>query len=698
MALDLKVIQELGFRQVGLFALYRLLLRSDYLSWVTPRPQPAHPDWLAAATPGPQPLFPLPTAADLEALWGEQGLASLLAEADEIVSGKVHLFGSVKRPLQLSVAGKLFHWTVYEQDPKKFARAWAARRETPRDIKFIWEAGRFGWAYTLGRAYHVSRDERYAASFWTHADRFLSANPPYLGPHWVSAQEVALRLMAFAFVLQVFAPSPLSTSEHTRRLRAAIAEHAARVPPTLIYARSQNNNHLLTEAAGLYTAGLVLPQHPAARRWRRLGWRWFHYGLQSQIAADGTYMQHSTNYQRLMLQSALWMNCLATTQKRPFPDKSRERLAAATLWLSALVDSHSGRLPNLGPNDGAYILPLTICPFEDYRPVLQAAGHAFLGRQPFEPGVWDEMALWLAPGGKEREVPDRDQRSRLQVKDSPHVLRSPSGGSWGYLRCARFTGRPGHADQLHFDLWWRGLNVAQDAGTYLYNADPPWDNRLACSDVHNTVTVDGRDQMRRAGRFLYLDWAQAQIIEGEQAGDGSWRRLVAQHDGYRGLGITHRRSVTALDGESWLVEDVLLPAESSPAPAEGTHTAVLHWLLPDWPWDLGLDPACLAAGQEPGRTDSVCPYHLRLFSPHGMVELGLGPGSDAHIGPGVHSGAPIQAVRGGELILGSGTASPTWGWSSPTYGDKIPALSIRMTLQGRLPISFTSRWIFPGLT
>ena len=33
-------------------------------------------------------------------------------------------------------------------------------------------------------------------------------------------------------------------------------------------------------------------------------------------------------------------------------------------------------------------------------------------------------------------------------------------------------------DQLHLDLWWRGLNIAQDAGTYLYNADPPWDNPL----------------------------------------------------------------------------------------------------------------------------------------------------------------------------------------------------------------------------
>jgi len=62
-----------------------------------------------------------------------------------------------------------------------------------------------------------------------------------------------------------------------------------------------------------------------------------------------------------------------------------------------------------------------------------------------------------------------------------------------------------------------GLNVAHDPGTYLYNAAPPWDNALAGSDVHNTVTVDGGDQMLRAGRFLYLDWAQAQVVQGEAA-------------------------------------------------------------------------------------------------------------------------------------------------------------------------------------
>jgi uncharacterized heparinase superfamily protein len=85
------------------------------------------------------------------------------------------------------------------------------------------------------------------------------------------------------------------------------------------------------------------------------------------------------------------------------------------------------------------------------------------------------------------------------------------------------------------------LNIALDPGTYLYNAAPPWENALSGSDVHNTLTVDGMDQMQRVGKFLFLDWAQARLIQQERASQGSLRQVVAEHDGYRSLGITHRR-------------------------------------------------------------------------------------------------------------------------------------------------------------
>ncbi|MDP2995171.1 MAG: heparinase II/III family protein, partial [Anaerolineales bacterium] len=483
-----KALRQLGLQPVALNALYRFGLVTGHYRRVTRRESSVASGELKA-------VLPLPGRDELLTVLSKGDLAALLVEADEIISGKVRLFGGEPVDLRLTVDDPLAHWTAYETGRVRIPNN---ELQIP-DIKFLWEPARFGWAFTLGRAYHLSGGEKYAEAFWRYFETFTDANPPCLGPHWMSGQEVALRLMAFVWAAQVFNAASTSTPERKARLAASVAAHAARIPPTLVYARAQQNNHLLTKAAALLTAGLALPDHPNAPRWRGLGWRWLNNGLQSQIDSYGEYAQHSTNYHRLMLQVVLWTNVLVKNFDLCWPRKTLEAFRRSVHWLLSLMDSESGRTPNLGANDGAYIFPLTVLPFSDYRPVLHAAARAFLDYD-LPRGPWDEMALWFgaqAAGPRSIALP-RYLGDQLYSKDS-----------WAYLRTAQFTTRPSHADQLHLDLWWRGLNVAQDAGTYLYNAPAPWDNSLTTTLVHNTMTVNGRDQMTRAGRFLYLDWVNA---------------------------------------------------------------------------------------------------------------------------------------------------------------------------------------------
>jgi len=166
-----------------------------------------------------------------------------------------------------------------------------------------------------------------------------------------------------------------------------------------------------------------------------------------------------------MLQVVLWTNALIHSNdfaERPYgardsyrwPRQTNAAILRSIHWLLALLDSNSGHVPNLGANDGAYIFPLTICSFNDYRPVLYAAARAFLDYN-LPRGPWDEMSLWFG-------VP-LENRKYVQL---PRYLGDQLYGkdSWAALRTAQFATRPSHADQLHIDLWWRGLNVAQDAG------------------------------------------------------------------------------------------------------------------------------------------------------------------------------------------------------------------------------------------
>jgi hypothetical protein len=657
LAISLKALTQLGFQPTALYAFYRLGLVSGHYRRLDQRrlTMDQGPSSMVC-----RPLFKLPARAQLLTVLGEQGKAALLAEADEIASGKVRLFGGASVELKLATDGPLAHWTAYET-----GRARIPNNQSPAaDIKFLWEPARFGWAFTLGRAYHLDRDEKYAEAFWRHAEIFLGANPPYLGPQWMSGQEVAIRLMAFVWTAQAFSGSRHSTPERLERLARSVAAHAARIPPTLVYARSQNNNHLLTEAAGLYTAGLALPEHPSAAAWRALGWKWLNEGLQSQIDGYGEYAQHSTNYHRLMLQVALWTDTLLRGQDRHWPRQTAEALSRSVHWLLALLDSGTGRTPNLGANDGAYIFSLAVCPFADFRPALHAAARAFLGYD-LPRGAWDEMTCWF---GIPLEAP-----KYLQL---PRYLGDQLYGkdSWAYLRTAQFSSRPSHADQLHLDLWWRGLNVAQDAGTYLYNADPPWDNALVTAFVHNTVTVDGRDQMTRAGRFLYLDWVNAYRRGRIEADERILQRLSGRHYGYMRKGLRHTRTVLACADGRWQVADELLllrlPWQTRPLRFR------LHWLLPDWPWKIenGEEKVALLLDSPGGRVALMIRTTPRLSDLQTVLSL----------------------VRAGEYIHGSGALDPVRGWTSPTYGVKIPALSLALDVSSTGTVEFASEFILPA--
>ena len=652
-------------RQLTWYALYQLGLRSGWYRWKTrsPRPDRSRNPLPAAALP-----LPLPAPDLLGEILPPESRRSLLDEADKALTGLVRLFGGAYVPIELHPPLPQLHWTEYETGNLPF---------TGQDIKLTWEPARLGWGFLLARAYTLNGDQRFSACFWRLLEEFLNANPPYLGMNWISAQEAALRLVGMVFCGRVFDDSPHSTPERKQRLAEAVVDHARRITATLAYARAQNNNHLLSEAAGLYTAGVALAGHPSAARWRRTGWKLFHQGIRTQIDEDGVYMQHSANYQRLVLQLALWVHLLASLAGDPFPEASRLRLASASRWLLKLLDRPSGRLPNLGPNDGANILPLSQLPIQDFRPVLQAALLAFMGERPFEAGPWDEMGLWLGvqtprPGEQVTGLQMPVSQASSAAGSTPLVLRSTDDGSWAYLRAARFSGRPGHADQLHLDLWWRGLNVALDPGTYLYNAAPPWENALSGSDVHNTLTVDGIDQMQRVGKFLYLNWAQARLIQEERAAQGGLQQAAAEHNGYRGAGVTHRRIVTVQAHGIWQVEDQLLALRTTGSAAVA-HLACLHWLLPDWPWEIDT---------------TGTPLSLRLASPQGSIVLNLSAGTSS----GETGQTALQLVCAGEPVFGGGDSRPHWGWYSATYGEKFPALSVRFSLRGRMPLYFRSEW------
>ena len=597
-------------------------------------------------------------APGIRSIIGLDGEKSVLAEADRILAGNLPFFGELSflcefppRWFQNPVTGQ----SVSPSQP------WTNMRfasSSYGDLKFILEPSRFLFVYPLVRAYALSHDERFPQAFWNSIEDWASQSPPMAGPLWICGQECSLRILPWSFALHAFIQSPSTTSERVALLISMIAAHAWRIAQTLGYARSQRSNHLISESVGLWTAGTLYKELREAEVWRNLGAHLLREAVLDQITAQGVSQQHSFNYQRMILHLLLWTLRLSELHDASLDNDIRRRTELAFDFMRSWVDPVSGSAPNYGSNDGSLILPLANGSCHDYRPLLQL-GAAVLDRPTLPQGPWDEAALWLGarPAGAEANVPAPSSPGCVETG----YFRLGDNNSWAMIRAGRYARRPFQADQLHVDLWWQGINLARDAGTYLYNGPPPWNNGLAGTAVHNTITVDQRDQMRRAGRFLWVDWAQGSGRLYPSQEGSNINCFEGKHDGYRNLGIEHRRRVQWLGGSGWvIVDDIAGPGE---------HDVRLHWLAADLPFEISDSPfeVVFTAG------------HLRIrWSIFASVQ---GNAAVVRAGNTVWSGRKSLFEREREQLL---------GWESRTYGDLRPAISLAYQARSPLPVRFVT--------
>jgi hypothetical protein len=575
-----------------------------------------------------------------------------LAEAERILAGNLPFFGALSFACEFPP--RWFQNPVTGQGVSPH-QPWTQMRfasPTYGDLKFILEPSRFLFVYPLVRAYALSGDERFPNAFWSTIEDWARRSPPMSGPLWICGQECSLRILAWTFALHAFIHSPSSTNERVALLVSMIAAHAWRIAQTLGYARSQRSNHLISEAVGLWTAGMLFPELREAQVWQNLGAHLLHEAVLDQITPTGVSQQHSFNYQRMILHLLLWTLRLAEIHNAPLHGDIRMRAQAAFDFMRPWVDPVSGLAPNYGSDDGSLILPLAPGAYRDFRPLLQL-GAAVLHGPALQSGPWDEAALWfgLKPSAVETIAP-----SPLPPAETGY-FRLGDDNSWALIRAGRYTRRPFQADQLHVDLWWQGTNLARDAGTYLYNGPPPWNNGLAGTAVHNTVMVDHRDQMRRAGRFLWVDWAQASGQLDSASGRAFADRFEGEHDGYKRFGVKHRRTVQWLVGAGWVVVDDI--------EGTGVHVARLHWLMADLPYESSDLPfqVVFALGQSRVRCSIFC-----------------------------SSPANATIIRAGTRVAGNASEADTrlLGRESPTYGDVQPAISVVYETRSQLPVRFVT--------
>ena len=436
---------------------------------------------------------------------------------------------------------------------------WAMRPMAGADIRPLWEANRWAELPCLaleGRGHDIAP--------WTEA--WMVANPPYFGPNWGCGQEAALRGLHLALACQINGTAPP---------RAAMASLARRIGANPSYALAQDNNHPISEAAGLLVCGLSLQDAGLAAR----GARRLDTSIARLVAEDGSFAQASPAYHRLLL------DVMAVTQwlrekGPPAAPLTLRRMAAATIWLHRLACPQTGRLPRIGHQDGSHVADLSGAGPDDARPSLERAARIFCNASagsPDDPGC---TAMGLA-------LPTARLSAAGEWRSAGFLGRRAGNGR-AILRTGPLRFRPGHADLLHLDVWAGSVNLLRDGGTGAYNpADPGWINLFQGTAAHNTIRFDGEDQMPRLGPFLFSHWPEAGELP-----DGGWLRDRR--------GRTHTREVFA---EPWgfRVEDRIGGAFAQ---------AVLRWRLAPGAWWLTPDGVAGPAARL--RVSADGPMRLRL--------------------------------------------------------------------------------------
>jgi asparagine synthase (glutamine-hydrolysing) len=229
------------------------------------------------------------------------------------------------------------------------------------------------------------------------------------------------------------------------------------------------------------------------------------------------------------------------------------------------------------------------------------------------------------------------------------VLRSGRASTFGTFRCGSLRDRFSQIDMLHVDVWWRGLNVLVDPGSYQYNAAPRWHEHFMRTASHNTVVVDGRDQMLHHRQFKVLYWTHARLLQFTDT--ERWALAAGEHSGYRRHPgrCVHRRVVLLVKDDLWVVADRI--------EGVGHHSARLQWLGGEFPW-----------------TDAPQGNGMDLRTPVGDFSVRVLD----------RDGAPLPAdiVAGGD--------HPPRGWLSRYYGEKVPVPSLVARVDGRAPLGLVS--------
>jgi hypothetical protein len=532
------------------------------------------------------------------------------------------------------------------------------------DVKYVWELNRHQFLTTLGKAYRLSGDHRYASAAVELMQDWIRGNPYKVGVNWTSALEVAIRSLSWCQVLEFIHDSSALNSDKRQIILRSLYQHGHYIDKHLSFFFSPYN-HLIGEAAALYIVGSLLSWLKPARGWKDKGWAILEREMPNQFHADGGTVEQAISYHHFTLGFYLHGFLLRRRLGLEIPS-GMESLLEKAFEFSMYMTRPDGLVPMIGDGDEGKAIDLLQNSIWDFRPLL-AIGAALFQREDFKAmaGPFPPDAAWLLgiEGWKKYEsLRDRTPKEDSKVlRESGYcIMRTGWDHQSHYLNfdCGEIAaGVPkgdipsaahGHADALSIEVAAYGVPVLVDPGFYTYNGNEQWHRYFRETDAHNTVVVDGCSQAEYRGR---LKWSHAPDTKLHHAiVTKMFDYAESSHDGYSRLirPVVHRRAVVFLKPDYWLIRDELW--------GEGEHRIDRYFHFAD--------------------VEIFCDEHRKL------VHTRFPQGNNLAVLSIEKGNTEIEIIRGGN--------EPKSGWIAPGYGKKLRAPVARYSTVAHLPIALST--------
>lgn len=485
---------------------------------------------------------------------------SLKESVERILAGEIQFFSSEWLDLGVDYDWLTNPSTGYHYDSGKHWSEIPDFSGASGDIKYVWEKSRFTWLLTLIRNdYHNGED--HSEFVFSQIESWIDKNPVNLGPNWRCSQEISLRILNWCYALHFYKNSSALTEERWDKIQNVIYWSLHHVYSHIDFSRiAVRNNHAITETLFLAMSDILFPFIPETSTWSLKGRRWFKQEIDYQIYEDGTFLQFSMNYHRVVVQLLSLGISLVSIGGRSFAAHVYKKAYKSVNFLFQCSDVKTGYLPNYGSNDGAWFFPLSSTDYRDYRPQLNTLHKLMTGADLYDDDLIKEDSYWVGATScvVEKPFPEIEMHYGLSsfVNGGYYLIREKE--TLSFIKCGSYKDRPAHADNLHLDVWHKGVNILCDAGSFKYNTDESLVKYFSGTESHNTVMLGNYDQMLKGPRFMWFNWSQsidAALTENDISYifEGAVRCFS-----YLGKKIVHRRRIVkSKDEPEWVVYDII---------------------------------------------------------------------------------------------------------------------------------------------